>query len=308
MLVLPWAAFHWMASFCLLLLITSTAVDCLSLPSSSSSSSSRERTVVLLFYKPPNVVTSHVSNDDRPTVYDQVQDMNAYAGGGEGTFEQVTKIRSKLHAIGRLDADTTGLLLLTNDGGLVHHVTNKNAATHDSNSIITKTYQALVMGHQTEDTLRCFWEGVDIGTKYGGRTQPVDDVQILEHPNHKSTRVSITISEGKNRQVRRMFHSIGSGVMQLKRVAIGADTCSLTLEGLQEGQWRLLSHEEVRKALQWETMVLGDKPSAKGRSKSGPKGRKPPSTTIEQRNGRRQQLSGKRRRRSSRANSTRTQR
>jgi pseudouridine synthase len=165
-------------------------------------------------------------------------------------FEQATGIRSKLHAIGRLDADTTGLLLLTNDGGLVHHVTNPNAPTHIAETgAITKTYEALIMGHHTEDTLSSLWEGVDIGAKYGGMTRPVHDLNILDHPNHKSTVVSLTISEGKNRQVRRMFHALGSGVMKLKRTNVGNH---LTLKGLEEGEWRILSNQEVLDSLHWE--------------------------------------------------------
>lgn len=269
---------------------------------------SPERTVVLLLYKSPNVVTSHVSHDDRLTVYDQVQDMTAHSGK---SFEEVTQIRSKLHAIGRLDADTTGLLLITNDGGLVHHVTNKNALQQAN---IQKTYQALVMGHQTEDSLGIFWEGVDIGTKYGGKTLPVDDLKILAWPNHKSTLVELTISEGKNRQVRRMFHSIKSGVMQLKRVAIGASGSQLNLEGLQEGQWRILSEEEVRTALQWEPKIIEEKAVGRRRldvnGSNGPKGQRasPPSDHPK---GRRGRPSRKRRRRSDDSkstNNTRTQR
>lgn len=241
--------------------------------------SGQERTVVLLYHKPANVVTSHVSEDSRPTVYDEIQSMKGFVGlvGPDKTngrpldhdaailsspsFEQVTGIRSKLHAIGRLDADTTGLLLLTNDGGLVHHVTNPQAAQfHDRpgatvsiSHLITKTYEALIMGHHDATSLSLLWEGVDIGPKYGGMTRPVDDMKILEHPNHKSTRVSITISEGRNRQVRRMFHALGSGVMKLKRVRIGT---LLSIEGLDEHDWRILSEQEVRTALGWESRTL----------------------------------------------------
>lgn len=217
---------------------------------------SREGTVVILFHKPANVVTSHVSDDSRSTVYDQVQSMKGFDQKDDQakhcTFEKVTGIRSKLHAIGRLDADTRGLLLLTNDGGLIHHVTNKNASTHTQGAI-TKTYQALIMGHHDTKSLQGLVEGVDIGEKYGGKTEPVHDFQILDHPNHKSTVVSLTISEGKNRQVRRMFHSIGSGVMSLTRTHVGDN---LTLEGLEEGQWRILSDFEIVNALNWEPRIL----------------------------------------------------
>jgi 23S rRNA pseudouridine2605 synthase len=231
-----------------------------------------ERTVVILYHKPAGIVTTHNSQDDRPTVYNEVQSMSGFLMSNNEdsntkstnapSFADATGIRSTLHAIGRLDADTSGLLLLTNDGSLVHHVTNPTAnqkvleadfnsqSSHGNYfSTISKTYEAVIMGHHTEKTLQSIRDGVDIGAKYGGMTKPVDDLQILEHPNHKSTIVSISISEGKNRQIRRMFHAIGSGVMKLQRIKIGD---SLTLEGVEEGQWRLLSEEEVRNALHWE--------------------------------------------------------
>ena len=177
-------------------------------------------------------------------------------------FRQVTGIRSKLHAVGRLDADTTGLLLLTNDGGLVHHVTNAKAAaasnTNDnaSRQPISKTYEAVIMGYHDENSpiLKQMAEvGVDIGAKYGGMTRPVEHVQVLSHPTPKTTIVSLTVVEGKNRQIRRMFHALGSGVMKLKRTRIGG---TLTLDNLEEGQWRILSDQEVVESLHWKPRVL----------------------------------------------------
>ena len=219
---------------------------------------STERTIVILFHKPAGVVTSHFSDDLRPTVYDEVKSMKGFLStknnSHPSSFEETTGIRSKLHAIGRLDADTTGLLLLTNDGGLIHHVTNANAPSHTSGAI-TKTYEALIMGHHDEISLDALWHGIDIGAKYGGITKPVDALKVLKHPNHKSTVVSLTISEGKNRQVRRMFHALGSGVMKLKRTHLGKH---LTLEGVEEGQWRILSDKEVIQALSWKPRVLID--------------------------------------------------
>jgi pseudouridine synthase len=224
-----------------------------------------ERSVVILYNKPPNVVTSHVSEDSRPTVYDEIQSMRGFVQAknyttihdvpSPFTFEEVTGIRSKLHAIGRLDADTSGLLLLTNDGALVHHVTNPKALQHHkpNGASITKTYEALIMGHHTDESLVAVRNGVDIGKKYGGMTQPVHELKILSHPNHKSTLISITISEGKNRQVRRMFHAVGSGVMKLRRTLIGDD---LSLQDVDEGQWRLLTDDEVQKALNWQPRII----------------------------------------------------
>lgn len=219
----------------------------------------KERTIVILYNKPPSIITSHESQDSRLTVYEDVQSMKGFLSAspmddgssiqetGPATsvaFEKATGIRSKLHAIGRLDADTTGLLLLTNDGRLVNYVTNPDAKIEDhelyrdpsddsptpSGKVVNKTYQALIMGHHTDDSLQSIREGVDIGKGYV--TKPLlkkDDLKILEHPNHKSTIVSITIGEGKNRQVRKMFHAIGSGVMKLKRTRIGEH---LTLDGV----------------------------------------------------------------------------
>lgn len=218
-----------------------------------------ERTVVILYHKPPNLVTSHSNKDAAPatsgeiarrTVYDDLFSLRGFVGEKRGPFQHITGITSKLHAIGRLDAETSGLLLLTNDGGLVHHVTNP-VAHANSDAFLTKTYEAVIMGnYETNSTvLQLIREmGVDIGAKYGGMTQPAKRLEVLGHPTAKSTLVSITIAEGKNRQVRRMFHAIRSGVMKLKRTHIGS---SLNLDGLAEGEWRLLTDLEVTESLGW---------------------------------------------------------
>lgn len=221
----------------------------------ATSNAKIERTIVILYNKPSNIITSHESQDSRITVYEDVLSMKGFLPPSQSidnndgpanslAFEKATGIRSKLHAIGRLDADTTGLLLLTNDGRLVNYVTNPDAKIEDhelyrdpsddsrtpTGKVVNKTYQALIMGHHTDESLQSIREGVDIGKGYV--TKPLlnkDDLKILEHPNHKSTIVSITIGEGKNRQIRKMFHAIGSGVMKLKRTRIGDH---LTLDGV----------------------------------------------------------------------------
>ena len=127
---------------------------------------------MILYNKPRGLLTTHVSDDlilspsnvtpkkkPRETVYDDVKSMKGYlsleTGNGDvveptsssTSFDQITGIRSKLHSIGRLDSETSGLLLFTNDGGLVHHVTNPTASTYGGNSkAITKTYEAVIMG------------------------------------------------------------------------------------------------------------------------------------------------------------------
>ncbi|KAL7459003.1 hypothetical protein ACHAWC_010696, partial [Mediolabrus comicus] len=190
-------------------------------------------------------------------------------------FESATSIRSKLHAIGRLDADTTCLLLLTNDGNLVHQVTNPTAKQDNyegNNGPVKKTYHAVIMGHHelpphsttaaapskntTYPLLKLLKEGVTLSQKHGGQTKPVDDLKILSYPTATTTLVSITISQGKNRQIRRMFHSVGSGVMKLHRVSVGklilSGLDSNPKTGLQEGEWRILSEDEIRLGLGWK--------------------------------------------------------
>jgi 23S rRNA pseudouridine2605 synthase len=234
-----------------------------------------ERTVVLAYNKPAGVVTTHAQDDElgRGNVYQDIYSMQGYVGVAkkigaiddkdalpvtQDLFENLTEIRSRLHAIGRLDADTTGLLLLTNDGGLVHHVTDKSAATLLEQPPVTKTYQAVIMGYHDQSSpaiQQIIQQGVDIGAKQGGWTEPPDDLTVLGHPTHKSTQVSLTIREGKNRQVRRMFHAVGSGVMQLQRTRIGS---RLSTDGLAVGAWRILSDDEVREGLHWTPRVLPD--------------------------------------------------
>lgn len=288
----------------------------------------QERTVVLAYYKPAGIVTTHADDDElgRPNVYNDIFTMKGYKtkscddgddktmdSGSDTTsprtttttitmalFEKATNIRTKLHAIGRLDADTTGLLLLTNDGGLVHQVTNananvnanKDADTHSSNveaaGPIGKTYQAVIMGYHEQDSVLFQGirrDGVDIGAKYGGWTLPVDNLTVLGHATPKSTTVSLTICQGKNRQVRRMFHAIGSGVMKLQRTRIGS---RLTLDGLeQEGDWRILSDQEVRDGLHWTPRVLDDM-TVNGSSSSKSKSKQKRMDTPRSKSGRRQ--------------------
>lgn len=247
---------------------------------------SEEKTVVILYHKPANIITSHSTKDESPNsasqrrcnVYEDIYSMDGYVenaghemnyknlyGGNAQTFEEVTGIKSKLHAIGRLDADTTGLLLLTNDGSLVHRITNPNSIDITDNikrKPIQKTYEAVIMGYHTfpddqsanstNHLSTLLTDGVALPAKHGGQTRPVDNLSVLCHPTKTTTCVSITISEGKNRQIRRMFHAIGSGVMRLHRVSVG----NLTLGELKEGQWRLLSDLEVSCCLCYECRYL----------------------------------------------------
>jgi pseudouridine synthase len=228
-----------------------------------------DRTIVLLYNKPPNVVTTHAASDEkgRINVFDDIRSMRG-CPTDEVTLERMRGVHlDNWHAVGRLDVDTTGLLLVTNDGGLVHHVTNKDSKSSAAGPL-GKTYHAQIMGyHEDASSLihNIRSNGVDIGVKYGGHTLPVPDIKVLGHPSPKTTVVQLTLYEGKNRQIRRMFHALGSGVMKLTRTAIGK---YLTLHGLPEGGWRILSDDEVRSALQWQPRQL-ENAASKRRIRAG---------------------------------------
>lgn len=207
----------------------------------------RETTKVIAFHKPPGVVTSNVSQDDRPTVFDFFSEDTLRAAG----------IKSTLHAVGRLDADTSGLLLLTNDSLLVHAATNPNAKVHFDDPAgsqfnfekLEKQYTALVMGNLTDMSLQTLREGVDLGAKIG-MTAPAK-VEIIER-FRSTTEASITITEGKNRQIRRMFHAVKSGVMKLHRNRIGG----ISIGKLREGDFMVLSNSEINSKLGWPIRSL----------------------------------------------------
>src|SRR5206468_1498623 len=131
------------------------------------------------------------------------------------------------HPVGRLDADTEGLLLLTNDGELTR------ALTHPSHEV-DKTYLAQVRGIPTEAALMRVRQGIELD---GRRTAPAG-AQLLE-VNRQGNRatVEVRIHEGRKRQVRLMLASVGHRVIGLRRVQLGP----LKLGSLRPGEWRMLS-------------------------------------------------------------------
>lgn len=135
----------------------------------------------------------------------------------------------RVFPVGRLDYDTEGLLILTNDGDLAFRL------THPSNEI-PKTYMAKIEGTLTEKDLNPIRSGVELD----GVLTKKCKAHIVE-TNKAYTKVHITITEGKNRQVRRMFEAIGRTVSLLRRVNIG----KIKLTGLDRGKIRKLTEEEV---------------------------------------------------------------
>lgn len=175
----------------------------------------QERKVYILMNKPRNCVTTVSDDRNRPTVMDFVKDVHA-----------------RIYPVGRLDFDTTGALLLTNDGKLT------NLLTHPS-SEVNKTYIATCKGIASDEDLEPLRKGVQLED---GKTSPAQ-VEILKINEEKETSIiKIIIHEGRNREVKRMMEFVGYDVIKLNREAIG----ELNTKGLYQGQYRKLTKEEVK--------------------------------------------------------------
>lgn len=170
-----------------------------------------ERKVYLLLNKPKGYVTTMDDEKDRNIVMDLIKG-----------------VEERIYPVGRLDMDTSGLLLFTNDG----EVTNK--ITHPSYEI-AKKYLAIVEGKPNEEELNHFREGIVLD---GRKTSPAS-IKVLESYNNQS-KLEVEIIEGRNRQVRRMFSAIGHSVIELERVSIG----EIKLGDLKLGSWRHLNTKE----------------------------------------------------------------
>ena len=166
----------------------------------------------ILLNKPVGYVTTTSDDKDRPTVLDLIQDED-----------------KRIFPVGRLDYNTSGLLILTNDGDVA------NKLMHPSKEL-DKTYRAVVSGILTRGKIARLEKGMDIG---GFRTSPAK-VEVRKH-NRNSTVVDITIHEGKNHQVRRMFKAVDTPVQTLERIKIG----NLVIGRLAVGGYRKLGPAEV---------------------------------------------------------------
>ena len=136
----------------------------------------------------------------------------------------------RIYPVGRLDYDSEGLLILTTDGELAQRL------THPSNEV-PKTYLVKIEGTATEATLNPIRSGIEIE---GGYVTKKCKAHIVE-TNKEYTKIHITITGGKNREIRKMFAAIGREVTLLKRIKVG----ELTLRGLDRGKWRKLNKQEV---------------------------------------------------------------
>jgi len=171
-----------------------------------------DKNVYIMLYKPEGYVTTLWDEFNRPKVIDLIKGID-----------------ERIYPVGRLDYNTSGLLLLTNDGELA------NKITHPKNQL-KKTYIALVKGIPKGQDIIKFEKGLDIG---GYITAPAK-LEILKKYKDFS-KVKIVIHEGKNRQIRKMMEKLGYPVIKLERIKIG----ELNLKGLKKGEWRYLTDDEI---------------------------------------------------------------
>ncbi|WP_456278472.1 pseudouridine synthase [Bacillus sp. AK128] len=175
----------------------------------------REQPVYFLLYKPTGVISS-VSDDK----------------GRKVVTDFFPLLKERIYPIGRLDYDTSGVLLLTNDGDFA------NTLMHPKHEV-DKVYIAKVKGVPTREQLRLLATGVKLED---GITAPARTKMISSDKKKNTSIIQIIIHEGRNRQVRRMFEAIGCPVMKLKREQYGF----ITLHGLTPGESRELSPHEVK--------------------------------------------------------------
>lgn len=169
--------------------------------------------VYILLNKPPGFVTTAKDQFGRKTVLDLLKGLE-----------------TRVYPVGRLDYQTSGLLILTNDGDLTLKLTHPK---HE----VYKTYVATVEGHVETHALNQLENGVDIGDFVTSKAQ----VSLIKATATESI-VKIAIKEGKYRQVRRMFEAVGHPVTALQRTELG----KLNLSGLREGDWRHLETAEIQ--------------------------------------------------------------
>lgn len=166
----------------------------------------------LIFHKPTQVMVTRKDPENRKTVY-----------------QCIAHLDPSMRAVGRLDYDSEGLLLFTNDGELAYRLTHPSYA-------IAKVYRVLLDAVPTERLLQALEKGIEL--EGGEKTAPAKLRLLTSTPE---IWVEIQIHEGKKRQVRRMFEWGGHSVKRLVRLRLG----SLSLEGLQKGKWRNLEPLEV---------------------------------------------------------------
>ncbi len=188
--------------------------------------SNRQKHYYILLHKPRGYVSTMSDERGRKCVAELVEDVPA-----------------RVYPVGRLDRESEGLLLMTNDGNFA------NTISHPSRHV-SKTYRVTVRPSITEEQLVQFQVGMDID---GKKTAPADVRVISQEPNRVV--LEIVLHEGRNRQIRKMCEQLGLEVARLRRTAIGP----VKLGMVQQGQWRELTNEEVKR------LMASAKPAARRR-------------------------------------------
>jgi 23S rRNA pseudouridine2605 synthase len=170
----------------------------------------------ILFHKPKGVITTHSDEKDRETIFDVLPADLGY-----------------LHAVGRLDQATSGLLLLTNDSVLSSYLT-------DPARKVMRTYLVSVRGEFTEAQAK----DATVGVVEGGERLQCHSVKIQKSSGRES-HLEVVLVQGKNREIRRLFMALGHEVIRLRRIQYGP----FKLEDLPSGAWREIPIEDVRKTL-----------------------------------------------------------
>ncbi|MBG1266474.1 pseudouridine synthase [Nostoc sp. WHI] len=194
--------------------------DAIAIDGKPVSEKHRPALIYLLLHKPSGVVSTCSDPYQRPTVLD--------------LLPQELREGSGIHPVGRLDADSTGALILTNDGELTFGL------THPRHSI-SKTYRVLVKGHPPEAVLQMWCRGVMLE----GRKTRTAKVHLIERCAEQSC-LEIVLQEGRNRQIRRIAQQLGYPVIKLHRTAIGSIQLQTPKEPfLSEGKYRSLKDHEI---------------------------------------------------------------
>jgi pseudouridine synthase len=195
--------------------------------------------IYIALHKPRHVISTTDDPEGRRAVTDLV--------------DLPPNVSRRVYPVGRLDADSTGLVLMTNDGELANRITHPKYG-------ITKKYEVSVSGRVTQEQLAKLQKGFVLANPVGGRGGPredgtdvpvktkhasVESVRIMgfqrDSQRGDRTRLAVTLSEGQNREIRRLFARVGLKVKRLKRIGVGP----LGLKGLPPGAWRFLDDREV---------------------------------------------------------------
>ena len=193
--------------------------------------SEQEEFLYLMLHKPAGVVSATEDSRDR-TVLDLVRECARKNASGEKDLYRIELGKRELFPVGRLDKDTEGLLLLTDDGELAHRLLSPKRH-------VDKVYYALLDGIVPDDAVKRFAEGIQVGQEYQALPAGLEVLSVCEA--EQTSEVKITLREGKFHQVKRMCHEIGCEVTYLKRLSMGGLKLD---ESLEKGECRRLTAEE----------------------------------------------------------------